>query len=249
VLYTAEVRGSRLTGVLSSVRLVTKRLGLLYAPLWMISTFGRRLSLHVFIVTTHPVDDDLGHESANTAAVEARLLTDEDVVRFFDRDEGYGYSRPFAADALSRGDRCVGLLERGRLLWYCWYARGPAPVFDDAHVECDRPFLYAYNVYTDPASRGRGLHELGVRASACIFAREGYRALTAYIEASNLPPLMAARKMRERFVGCVFVHRGRGAVQWFATRGCTKAGFRMVLRKPTESSLRWPADEDGRASA
>lgn len=215
----------------------------------MISAFGRRFSLHVFVVTTHSVDDDQGHVNANTAGVESRLLTVADVVRFFDREEGYGYSRPFAAEALSRGDRCVGLFEEGRLLWYCWYARGPAPVFGDAHVECDRPFLYAYNVYTDPSARGRGLHEAGVRASARIFAREGFRALTAYIEASNLPPLMAARKMRERFVGFVFVHRGRNAVRWLATRGCRKAGFRMLLRTPSEAALGWPADEDGRASA
>jgi hypothetical protein len=215
----------------------------------MISAIGRRISLHVFVVTIHPVDDDQAHANVKAAGLEARVLTVADVAHFFDRDEGYGYSRPFAAEALSRGDRCVGVLEAGRLLWYCWYARGPAPVFDDAHVECDRPFIYAYNVYTDPAARGRGLHELGVRASACIFAREGFRALTAYIEATNLPPLIAARRMRERFVGFVFVHRGRSAVRWLATRGCRNAGFRMLLRTPSEARLRWPADEDGRASA
>ena len=94
--------------------------------------------------------------------------------------------RAFAVDALSRGHRCFGLLEHGRLLWYCWYARGPAPVFDEVDAVVDFPFMYGYNAHTHSDHRGRGLHRMGVNASARTFAREGYRAFTAYIEATTL---------------------------------------------------------------
>jgi L-amino acid N-acyltransferase YncA len=121
----------------------------------------------------------------------------------------------------------VGVLERGRLLWYCWYAHGPAPVFDKVEAVVDMPYLYGYNAYTNQAYRGHGLHQTGVHASARIFAGEGYRALTAYIEADNSAPLIAARRMGERVVGLVAVHRGGGTVRWFATRGCRNGGFRI----------------------
>jgi hypothetical protein len=218
-------------GAGSDLRLIARRLGWRYVPLWLCAAFGRRLSLlHLFIVTTHPIDDEQRHADVNTAGLETRLLTPDEISRFFDRDEGFAYVRAFAADALSRGHRCFGVLDRGRLLWYGWYARGPAPVFDDVEVVVDFPFQYAYNVYTDEAHRGRGLHRMGVTASGRAFAREGYRAFTAYIDADNLAPLIAARSMGERVAGFAVVHRVFGRVRWFATHGCRRAGFRLHRR-------------------
>jgi hypothetical protein len=219
--------GSRLASLASTLHFVTKRLGWPYALLWLCTSLLRRLSVHIFVVTTHPIDDNPRHTGVSTAGVEARLLTCDEVMHYFDSDEAYCYSRAFAAEALSRGDRCVGLLRYGSLLWYCWYARGAAPVFDDVEAVADWPFLYGYNVYTDKAHRGCGLHEVGVNASERIFAREGYRAFTAYMEADNLPPLVAARKMGEEFVGFVVLHGTLGPMPWFATSGCRKAGFRL----------------------
>jgi hypothetical protein len=227
VLLTAEIsrRPSRLASVASTVRFVAKRLGWAHALLWLCATSLRRLSLHIFVVATQPFDDD--QREVNAAGLEAHLLTCDEVMYLFNRDEGYGYSRAFAADALSRGDRCVGLFEHGRLVWYCWYARGAAPVFDDVEAVADWPFVYAYNLYTDSARRGCGLNEIGVNASARIFAREGYRAFSAYIEADNLPMLIAARKKGDSFVGFMILHRRIGPAPWFVTRGCRQAGFRV----------------------
>jgi hypothetical protein len=213
--------------VASTLRFITKRLGWGYAFLWVCAKLGRLFSLHIFVITTHPFENGQGTD-VNTAGLEARILTRDEVVHFFDQDEGFGYLRAFAADALSRGDRCFGLLEHGCLLWYCWYARGPAPVFDDVEAVADFPFLYGYNAHTDRHHRGRGLHRTGVRASAHVFAREGYRAFTAYIEAHNLQPLIAARAMGERVVGFVVVQRLAGRARSLATRGCRRGGFRLV---------------------
>ena len=194
----------------------------------MCATIGRRLSLlHIFIVTTHRIDDEQSNIDVSTPGLEGRLLTSDDVERFFDRNEGYGYLRAFATDALARGHRCFGVLERGRLLWYCWYANGPATVFDDVEVVVDFPFMYGYNAHTHSDHRGRGLHRLGVNASARTFASEGYCAFTAYIEADNLAPLIAARRMGERVVGFAVVYRVLGRVRWFATSGCQRGGFRI----------------------
>jgi ribosomal protein S18 acetylase RimI-like enzyme len=223
--------GARLAGAASTIGVITQRLGWAYALLGWCATFGRRMSLHIFVVTTHRIDHDPENGDVLPAGLEARLLTHDDVLRFFDREAGYSYLRSFAVDALARGDRCVGVLERGSLLWYCWYAKGLAPVFDDLGALADWPFLYAYNAHTHPAHRGRGLHRTGVKASARTFAREGYRAFTAYIEADNLAPLVAASTMSERIVGVVVVHRARGRARWLPTPGCRQGGFRLRRRR------------------
>ena len=148
-------------------------------------------------------------------------------------------------DALSRGDRCFGLFEDKRLLWYCWYARESAPAHDDVDVVADFPFLYAYNAHTDAAHRGRGLHRIGVMASARFFAREGYRAITAYMEAHNLAPLIAARTMGEPFVGLSVSTAAGGRVRWFATPGCRRRRLpdptQIVRGEPTMGRRRRPA--------
>ena len=244
-----EISGnpSRLSNVASTFRVVAKRLGWPHTLLWSCASLGRRFSTYFFVVTIHSIDDDEARTSPETAGLEGRLLSRDDVMRFFNRAEGYSYSRPFAVEALSRGDRCFGLFEGDALLWYCWYAREAAPVFDDLDVVAEFPFIYAYNAYTDSAFRGRGLHRVGVEQSARFFAREGYRGITAYIEAHNVAPLIAARNMGERFVGFAAVHQTAGRSRWLATRGCRKAAFRLQ-RRLVEATLGRPAHENRRAS-
>jgi hypothetical protein len=238
--------GSRLRNIASTLSLTAKRLGWSQTLLWSLASLGRRFSTHIFVVATHPFEDGES-DDASGDGLAGRLLTGDDVVQFFDRTEGYSYSRSFAIDAISRGDRCFGVFEDGRLLWYCWYARGAAPIFDDVDAVADFPFLYAYNAHTDADHRGRGLHRIGVKLSARFFAQEGYRAFTAYMEAHNLAPQIAARRMGERFVGFVALYRATARVRWFATRGCRSAAFR-IQRRRAPPSLRWAADKHWRAS-
>ena len=233
---TAEIpnRRSRLFDVASTVRFVAKRLGWAHALLFLCAAALRRISVHIFVVATHPFEDHLLAD-ADPQGLEGRLLGYDEVLRYFDREEGYGYSSAFAAQALARGDRCVGLFERGRLVWYCWYAREAAPVVENVEAVADRPFLYAYNVYTEPSRRGCGLHDIGVNVSVRIFAREGYRAFSAYVEALNLPMLIAARKKGDHFVGLMLLHRTLGRIPLFATRGCRDAGLR--LRRSADATV------------
>jgi hypothetical protein len=229
VLLTAEKHwgGSRLANIASTVELCAKRLGLRHLLLWVVAALGRRFSVHVFVVVVRPIDAEPTDLDAAASGLEARLLTPGDVARFFDREQGH-YRRAFAADALARGDRCFGVLQDGHLLWYCWYGRASVPVFDDLNVLVEFPFLYAYNAYTDVAHRSRRLHTIGVAASARFFAREGYRAFTVYIEATNLPPLIASRRMGERAVGFAALRRTARGVRWFTTPGCKTGGFRLM---------------------
>jgi hypothetical protein len=237
--------GSRLLNIASTIRLTVKRLGWSRTLLWSFASLGRRFSTHIFVVTTHPFEDGEAACDADTQSLEGRLLTCDDVVQFFNRTEGYSYSRSFAIDALARGDRCFGLFEDERLLWYCWHAREAAPIFDDVDAVADFPFLYAYNAHTDADHRGRGLHRIGVALSARFFASEGYRAFTAYIEAHNLAPQIAAQRMGERFVGFVVLHRPAGRVRWFATGGCRTA-FRIRRRWASQAYDGPPTKTGGR---
>lgn len=239
---------SRLRNIASTVRHAWTRLGWARTLLWSFASVARRFSTHVFVVTSHPFGD-VHADSIDPSAgsLEGRLLTSDEVLQFFTRSEGFSYSRSFALDALSREDRCFGIFEGERLLWYCWYARRAAPVFDDVDVVADFPYLYAYNAHTDADHRGRGLHRIGIDRSARFFATEGYCAFTAYMEAHNLAPQIAAQRMGETIVGFVALCRVSDSVRWLATRGCRDGAFRLQ-RRQEKPALRWASDEDRRAS-
>jgi len=223
--------GSRLANVAATIKIVIKRLGFGHLLLWIAAALGQRFSIHVFVVTNRSIPDaDPGDLGDLAAGLEARLLTCQEVARFFTREQGYSYQSAFAVDALARGDRCFGVLRGDQLLWYCWYARGPAPIFDDVYAAAEFPYLYVYNAHTDVAHRGRRLHPIGGLASGRFFAREGYRAFIAYIEATNLPPLIAARRMGERIVGFAVIRRTPRGARCFTTPGCRKSGFRLIHR-------------------
>lgn len=233
--------GSRLSDVVSRVRHVVRRLGWSHALLWLCSAIGRRASIHIFVITTHPIDGAVSNLTQNLAELEARFLTSEEIVRFAS-DDRERYSPAFASEGLARRDRCFGIVEGGCLICYCWYALGAAPVFEDVEVVVDRPFVYGYNAYTDPAHRGRGLHIFGIDAAALDLRPEGFSTITAYIEADNVAPLMSARKMGERFVGFVVLSRLFGRFRWYATPGCREGGFRVCRREqPAPVSVSKPA--------
>jgi hypothetical protein len=240
--------GGRLRNIASTVRRSVRRLGWARTLLWSFASVGRRFSTHVFVVTSHPFDDvETDYMAPNAEGLEGRLLTCDEVLQFFTQSEGFSYSRSFALEALARDDRCFGIFEGGRLLWYCWYAREAAPVLDDVDVVSDFPNLYAYNAHTDANHRGRGLHRIGVELSARFFASEGYRAITAYMEGFNLAPQIAAQRMGEPIVGFVALYRATDGTRWFATRACRDGAFRLQRRR-AKPTLRRAADEDRRAS-
>jgi GNAT superfamily N-acetyltransferase len=226
--------GSRLSDAASRVRQVVRRLGWTHAVLWLCGAIGRRASVHIFVITTHVFDGAGPNLAPDLAELEARFLSSEEIVRFAgdDRDR---YSPSFAMEALARGDRCFGVIEHGRLVCYCWYAAGAAPVFDDIEVAVDRPFVYGYKAFTDPAHRGRGLHIFGISAAAQHLRPEGCTGIAAYIEADNVAPLMSARKMGESFVGSVVLFRAFGKFRWLVSPGCDKIGFRVIRRSVADS--------------
>lgn len=229
--------GSRLSDAVSRIRLVVRRLGWTHAFLWLCGAVGRRASVHIFVITTHAVDRAVPNLAPDPPELEARFLTSEEIVRFA-ADDRERYSRSFATEALTRGDRCFGIIEQGRLVCYCWYAAGAAPVFEDVEVAVDRPFVYGYNAYTDPAHRGRGLHVFGISAAAQKLRAEGFTCITAYIEADNVAPLMSARKMGESFVGSVVLFRAFGKFRWLVSPGCDSIGFRVSRRPVADSRAR-----------
>jgi len=236
---TGEARGvgPRLRNFASRARFVSRRLGWTHVPLWLGSTLGRRLSFHILVVMLHSIDEVGPRVSEQTAGLEARFLTGDEITRFAS-DEDYRYSATFAADALARGHRCFGLFERGHLVSYCWYAGGSAPALGDVEVAVDFPFVYGFNAYTEAEQRGRGLHIYGVSAASQALKPEGFQGVTAYIEADNLSPLVAAQKMREQLLGYVFLFRMFGRFRWLSTPGCRKGGFKVCRRDQGQKNSR-----------
>ena len=220
--------GSRLGNLLSRVRPVAKRLGWMHVFLWLCAALARRVSsVRIFVVLLHPFDSPVASEEPGD--LDARFLSPDEITRYAS-DEDFRYSAAFASEALSRGDSCFGVFIENSLLCYCWYAAGPAPVFEDIEVAVAHPYIYGYNAYTDAVHRGKGLHRLGVIAAKRQFRREDVRGFVAYIEADNVAPLTAAYRMGEERAGFVVFARLFGKLRWCATPGCREVGFTVHRR-------------------
>ena len=102
---TAEKQwdGARLSNVAATLRLAATRLGWMHTLLWLCASLGRRFSTHFFIVSTHAFPEDEADRNVHMESFEGRLLSHDEVMRFFDRaDPARGRFRGLLKTALGR---------------------------------------------------------------------------------------------------------------------------------------------------
>lgn len=117
-------------------------------------------------------------------------------------------------ERLAIGDRCWLAQHRNQPIACAWVSTR------QARYLCDRFPLqpqeaYLYDMFTDPAWRGRGLAGVLIETIAAHLAGQGYRVLTLALYPENLPAARAYRRAGfQPVIFCARVRIGRWQRDW-----------------------------------
>jgi hypothetical protein len=131
-----------------------------------------------------------------------------------------------AAQAVSRGDRCLLQFEGERLVGYNWVAVAPVVfVAEGLYLPLPDDVGYSWKAYTLPEFRGSGYHSLRAFELQRRLAAEGRPRLLCFVDDTNLESLRSVRKAGYEHVGEVRFRLGAryaAAVRldsdWWSTR-------------------------------
>jgi len=155
-------------------------------------------------------------------------LIDERALRDFARDPANEMSSEFLDEAIARGDQCYGIVDRGRLAAYGWYAFGSTPIGIPGAMLCyRRGYVYMYKGFTHGDYRGQRLHAIGMTRALRHYRSRGYAGIVSYVESSNFDSLKSCFRMGYVVFGTVIIVRAFGRYRSFATPGCKKYDFRV----------------------
>lgn len=160
-------------------------------------------------------------------AYDATLL-DEAGLRAFARDPENELSAEFLDQALQRGDQCYGIVDRGRLAAYGWYAFGPTPIgLPGVVLHYRSGYVYMYKGFTHRDYRGKRLHAIGMTRALAHYLATGYRGIVSYVESTNFDSLKSCFRMGYEAFGTVCLARLPGGWRACSTPGCARYDFRV----------------------
>jgi hypothetical protein len=134
----------------------------------------------------------------------------------------------FVTDALSKGDRCLGILDGGTLVAYTWYSHLPTRIFPaDLVLHFDESYVYLYKAFTRTPYRGRRLHGIGKTLALQEYLSLGFRGLLSAVEYLNFSSLKSVKRIGGRLFGSIYVSGAFGHYLVYRSRGCRRFGFRL----------------------
>lgn len=145
---------------------------------------------------------------------------------------GEDMDEAFIDQALARGDRCYGAFDGDILASYGWYSIRPTPVNRELTLHFDPSYAYMYKGYTLPAYRGRRLHGIGMARAMKAHVDEGLEGLVSYVKSSNYASLKSCYRLGYEDFGEIYLVKARGRYRTYATKGCTRYGFRVEAVRP-----------------
>ncbi len=155
----------------------------------------------------------------------AGLLTEAEL-RQFARDPRNELSDAFLDEALSRGDECYAIRDRGRLAAYGWYAFGPTPIGLPGVLLHYRPdCVYMYKGFTHDDYRGQRLHGIGMTGALQHYRSKGRAGLVSYVDSTNFDSLKSCFRMGYRAFGTIYIARAFGHYWCGASPGCAEFDF------------------------
>ena len=157
----------------------------------------------------------------------ARLIDGQELHEFA-RDPANEMSRDFLDAALARGDQCYGIVDRGRLAAYGWYAFGPTPIgIPGMLLHFRRGYVYMYKGFTSVDYRGQRLHAIGMTRALAHYLAGGYQGIVSYVESTNFDSLKSCFRMGYGVFGTIYLLRLPGGWRSLATSGCARYDFRV----------------------
>ena len=189
----------------------------------------RLAGVRAFRLFARPLEP--GAACAAPAGTRLRLLEEIEVhERCADPELGLAASKVAAAH--SRGDRCVGAFENGRLVGYCWLAFAPVPLLDGVWVDFFADAVWTYKSFVRPSHRGRGIAAGLYRCADSLCRDRGRSVSLLCVEIRNRPSARAARRagyVRAGYAG--YFCRGGRLAPAYSPAG-KRAGLRFFLPAP-----------------
>jgi len=143
------------------------------------------------------------------------------------RDWAEELPRAFLDKALAKGDQCVGIFDRERLVSIGWYAHSPTAILASLVLHFDPAWTYMYKGYSLPAYRGKHLHGIGMSFALKHYSERGARGLISLVEFNNLKSLRSVVRTGYRVFGDIYVVRLGAREIFWSTPGCRPYQFHV----------------------
>lgn len=152
-----------------------------------------------------------------------------------DNQPELGLTKTFIAEAIARGDLCVGAFVDGRLVAYVWRSYTGAPHRDGLWLDFHKPYRYGYKSFTLPEFRGQHLLDLAVADPIC--SARGFEYGISFIETHNYASIRHSKRAGAIPIGYAgYLKLGKYA--WpFRTRGAKRVGFAFYRRDEASPEL------------
>ncbi|KAA3618664.1 MAG: hypothetical protein DWQ05_06800 [Calditrichaeota bacterium] len=94
-----------------------------------------------------------------------------------------------AEDGINKKDECLGLLDNGNLINYCWYSDLPTRLCANLEIHFSADYKYAYRSFTIVPFRGQRLQGLNLYRALKYYQKKGYKGVVAYVDSNNFNSL------------------------------------------------------------
>lgn len=146
----------------------------------------------------------------------------------FSKDKDCQLSQDFLNSALTKGDKCYGLIENNKLAGYGWYSNGETLTDIQELKFCfDPSFVYMYKGLTLKSYRGQRLHAIGMEKALGQYLEKGFSGIVSYVDSTNFDSLKSCWRMGYEKVGTIIVVKVFGKIFSFSSKSCEKHNIRL----------------------
>jgi hypothetical protein len=142
-------------------------------------------------------------------------------------------TREFVAEALAKGDECLGILDGPTLAAYSWYSSRPTRTMpQELFIHFDNRYIYMYKGFTRERYRGQRLHAIGKTLALQTYMARGLRGMISLVDFRNRDSLQSAKRMGARVVGSFYILGVFGHFLIYRDRGSRRFGVRIERERP-----------------
>ena len=188
--------------------------GLAYTYLYVKKHVLNKFFFHLEFEGMYVTNETLLSTEDNPKEYKYRFLSEAELIEFAG-NEVNEMSLTFTLDAISRGDKCYGVLLDNVLASYGWYSSVPTKIKHQIQFCFDNKWTYMYKGYTLPKFRGKRLHAIGMPLALKELSQSGSSGLISYVETNNVRSLRSVYRMGYKKIGRVSVYQ---IGKWFSVK-------------------------------
>jgi len=209
---------------------MSKRWGLLRTLYFYFVRFCEkflRLNGSLNLIFSTPLADE--KEDDSDIPNPSKVLTDAEVKAYSRDNPALDMPPMMVAEALARGDYCVGTIVDGELVSYAWRSFTGAPDSDKMWISVGPNSSYNYKAFTLPEFRGKHLAERRKYCGNEQLRQRGIYSKQSAIASTNYSSLAGTKRGDSRHIGYVAHFQLFGRIFLFHSPGVKREGFRIEL--------------------